>query len=143
MPKRPSRNQKGKTTEASLAAAARESHKHAQIAIERARRSDAALKGWLTRRNNAMLRALDVFTTVGTEHLTLKLSESSRAGKFMSQVEKAIYKQDPRYVASFKGKGVTDIYGVFHAFETDLDKLYELDAEAGSPFDIHYEILPL
>ncbi len=84
---------------------------------------------------------MDLFTVRGTKFLTLSLPRAREAGKYMAAARRAMVRNDPSQIRRFAGQGVRDVHATYHEFECDLNRVYELDAEAESPFSIHYEIV--
>jgi hypothetical protein len=53
--------------------------------------------------------------------------QASQAGRFLEAVKRFLPSGDERILDLFAGKGVNDVGGKFHPFETDPNTLYELD----------------
>jgi len=86
-------------------------------------------------------RQFPVYSEAQLKHPWLTPYEASRASLFMHAVRQFLPSGDASIVASYQGQGVTDIYGRFHYFETDLNRLYELDASGELNFPEFYRII--
>ncbi len=67
--------------------------------------------------------------------------EAKKAGDFEDAVGQFTETNDPKILAPFKGKGVTDVNGVFHPFETDPNELHRLRQMDLPPFHEIYQII--
>ena len=75
------------------------------------------------------------------QRLAVKVNyaESAKAGAFMSAVGAALTKNDPKWLKPFEGKGVFDLAGRFHLFETRINVLRRLDSSGPKPWEEHYK----
>jgi hypothetical protein len=73
--------------------------------------------------------------------LVLTPYEASRAGSFMQSVRQFLPTGDLSILAPYVGQGVTDVAGRFHPFETDPNRLYELDSAGELNFPEFYRII--
>lgn len=67
--------------------------------------------------------------------------ETSRAASYMSVVGDFLPEGDAKLLDPFRGKGVHDVSGKFHRFETDENTLYELDIAGELSFPEFYRII--
>ena len=67
--------------------------------------------------------------------------QASEAGRFMEAVKRFLPSGDERILSPFVGKGVRDVGGRFHPFETDPNTLYELDHRDELVIPEQYRIL--
>jgi len=66
--------------------------------------------------------------------------ETSRNGEYMAAVGQALDSNDPFYLVSFEGDGVTDADGRFWPFETRINVLYRLN-QGPEPFELVYRVV--
>lgn len=71
----------------------------------------------------------------------LSPAEATRASEYMRAVNRFLYTGRRKLLRPFEGAGVTDIKGRMHAFETDPDALWELDAAGELSFPEIYKIV--
>jgi len=62
-----------------------------------------------------------------------KSKDASTIGEYFAKVRKAIRTGKSSYLKKFKGKSITDVNGKEHFFETDLEKIYDLEEEIEEP----------
>jgi hypothetical protein len=91
--------------------------------------------------NDQRPRQLPLYTDAQLKHPWLVPTEASRASQFMHAVRQFLPKGDFSIIAPYEGQGVTDIHGYFHRFETDPNRLYELDARGELNFPEFYKII--
>lgn len=63
------------------------------------------------------------------------------AGRYMAAVGAFLDSNDPSSLSPFKGKGVMDVRGKHHPFETRPNVLYRLAQDGGDPFEQIYRIV--
>jgi hypothetical protein len=85
-------------------------------------------------------RQFPVYSEGQLKTLTLKPFEASSAGLFMNAVRRFLSIGDRQLLAPYEGQGVKDVNGRFHRFETDPNRLYELDARGELNFPEIYRI---
>jgi hypothetical protein len=85
-------------------------------------------------------RQFPVYTDGELKTLTLRPYEASLAGYFMHAVRQFLPTGNRQLLAPYEGQGVTDIKGRFHRFETDPNRLYELDSAGELNFPEFYRI---
>ncbi len=66
--------------------------------------------------------------------------ETSRNGEYMAAVGQALDSNDPFYLVSFEGDGVTDADGRFWPFEIRINVLYRLN-QGPEPFELVYRVV--
>lgn len=59
--------------------------------------------------------------------------DASTIGEYFANVRKALETGDDSYLKKFKRKSIIDAHGKKHKFETDLDKIYDLEEEIEEP----------
>ncbi len=59
--------------------------------------------------------------------------DASTIGEYFSSVRQAIKNGDKSYLKKFKRKSITDAEGKKHYFETDLEKIYDIEEEIEEP----------
>lgn len=96
-------------------------------------------KRWII--NDQRHRYYPVYSEEQLKWLLLIPSEASRASIFMHAVQRFFPTGDASLLAPHVGQGVADIYGRFQAFETDPNRLYELDARGELNFPEFYRII--
>lgn len=67
--------------------------------------------------------------------------EAALVGLYMNATAMFQATNDPAVLAPFVGKGVRDIRGHFHPFETDPNELFRLMAAGPEPFELIYRIV--
>jgi hypothetical protein len=77
-------------------------------------------------------RQFPVYSEGELKTLTLKPYEASEAGSFMHSAGRFLRTGDRQLLEPHEGRGVADVNRRFHRFETDPNRLYELDS-AGEP----------
>jgi hypothetical protein len=77
---------------------------------------------------------------VSLKTLTLKPYEASEAGSFMNAVSRFFRSGDRQLLEPYEGQGIADVKGRFHRFETDPNRLYELDSNGELNFPEFYRI---
>jgi hypothetical protein len=85
-------------------------------------------------------RRFPVYSEGELKTLLLKPYEASLAGSFMQAVRQFLWNGDRAILASYEGQGVTDVSARFHRFETDPNRLYELDSKGELNFPEFYRI---
>jgi hypothetical protein len=88
--------------------------------------------------NDQRPRLFPVYSDNQLKTLPLIPYQASRASRFMHAVRQFLPSGDTSILAPFAGQGVTDIYGRFHSFEVDPNRLYELDAAGELNFPEFY-----
>jgi len=68
-------------------------------------------------------------------------ASASLAGSFMSAVAKFLGDPERELLEPFDGKGVADIRGKWHPFETDPNWLYRLATAGGETFEQVYRVV--
>jgi hypothetical protein len=86
-------------------------------------------------------RQIPLYADNELKHPWLAPTEASRASQFMHAVRQFLPKGDASIFAPYEGQVVTDIHGHFHRFETDPNRLYELDARGELNFPEFYKII--
>lgn len=86
-------------------------------------------------------RQFPIFSDDAIAHPWLTPAEATRASDYMRAVGKFLFSGRRKLLARFEGAGVTDINGRFFPFETDPDRLYELDAAGELSFPELYKIV--
>jgi len=86
-------------------------------------------------------RPFPIYSDGQLKNPILPAPESSRAGHFMHAVRRFLPSGDISILAPYAGQGVTDVYGRFHPFEVDPNRLYELDAAGELNFPEFYRII--
>jgi hypothetical protein len=86
-------------------------------------------------------RQFPIFSDQAIAHPWLTPAEATRASDYTRAVGKFLFSGRRKLLAPFEGAGVTDINGRFHPFETDPDRLYELDAAGELSFPELYKIV--
>jgi len=66
---------------------------------------------------------------------------SAEVGSYMNAAGRFAASNDQAFLDPYRGKGVRDIKGVLHAFETDPNTLYRLMAAGPEPFEQIYRIV--
>lgn len=73
-----------------------------------------------------------------------KSKDASMIGEYFANVRKSIRTGNSSYLKKFRDKSITDVNGEKHFFETDLEKIYDLEEEIEEPeFREIYEEVPL
>lgn len=86
-------------------------------------------------------REMMVLTDGRREMLTLSGFEAaSLNGRHLAAVHAFLSSNDPDYLQPFVGRSITDASGVDHVFETNPNRLYEIDAE-GEVFEQIYRLV--
>jgi hypothetical protein len=91
--------------------------------------------------NDQRPRRFPIYSTEGLVSPLLTPAEASRAALFMNAVRRFLPSGDISILAPYAGQGVTDANGRFHPFETDPNRLYELDATGELSFPEFYRII--
>lgn len=86
-------------------------------------------------------REVPVRTAGGLSIVKTNLKGAEAAGQGWSVQGNALSKHDLEILASLEGKGVTDINGRFHPFETDPNALLRLASSEDDAFHEIYRIL--
>src|SRR5271155_29255 len=73
--------------------------------------------------------------------LVLPPYDASLAGSFMQAVRQFLHRGDLSLLDPYVGRGVTDVTGRFHPFETDPNRLYEIDSAGELNFPEFYRII--
>jgi len=66
---------------------------------------------------------------------------AQQAGRFMAFAGIAVDKAEAQYLQPFIGKGVRDVKGTFHPFETDLNELFRLTSAGPIPDHLAYRFV--
>jgi hypothetical protein len=85
-------------------------------------------------------RRFPIYSDGELKTLTLTPYEASLASVFMHAVRQFLWGGDRQLLAPYEGQGVTDVNGRFHQFETDPNRLYELDSAGKLNFPEFYRI---
>ncbi len=123
-------------------AAARAIH----VSIERFKRA-AKRKNTIRRRQRnwtvvrSLPRKMPIFSGGKQLAITVRTRSASLIGRYMSAVRQFLRTNDPKYLADFRGRGVKDVNGKVHEFETDPNVLYRLSSAGGEPFEEIYRIV--
>lgn len=96
-------------------------------------------RGWVI--DDQRPRRVPVYSEGELKTLVLTPYEASRAGSFMQSVRQFLSKGDVGMLAPYVGRGLTDLGGRFHRFETDPNRLYELDSAGELSFPEFYRII--
>ena len=91
--------------------------------------------------NDQRPRRFPLYSDAQLKAPMLNPSETSRASKFMHAVGPFLSSGELEFLAPHIGQGVTDVQGRFHPFETDPNRLYELDARGELNFPEFYKII--
>lgn len=95
---------------------------------------------WIVRSN--LPRRMLIYSNGKVFPLTIgTFRHASRLGHYMSAVRRFLRSNDADYLKPFIGKGVTDIAGNTHAFETNPNALYRLSASGTESFEQVYRII--
>lgn len=74
-------------------------------------------------------------------HPTVTPEQASEAARYMHAVRRSLPTGNAKALQPFVGRGVIDVHGNAHAFEVDLNMLYELDAAGELSFPEIYKIV--
>jgi hypothetical protein len=85
-------------------------------------------------------RQIPVYSEGEPKTLMLKPYEASEAGSFMHAAGRFLRTGDRQLLDPYEGRGVADVNGRFHRFETDPNRLYELDSKGELNFLEIYRI---
>ena len=85
-------------------------------------------------------RRFPVYSEGQLKTLTLKPYQASEAGSFMHAAGRFLRTGDRQLLDPYEGRGVADVTGRFHRFETDPNRLYELDSKGEANFPEIYRI---
>jgi hypothetical protein len=96
-------------------------------------------KQWII--NDERARRFPIYSDNQLKTLVLIPYEASRGAYFMHAVRQFLPTGDISILAPYAGQGVTDVYGRFHPFEVDPNRLYELDAAGELNFPEFYKII--
>jgi hypothetical protein len=101
---------------------------------------DRRQREWII--DDQRFRRFPVYSEGELKTLTLPPYDASIAGSFMNDARRFLRTGDRQLLAPYDGPwpGVTDVYGRFHRFETDPNRLYELDAAGELNFPEIYRI---
>jgi len=84
---------------------------------------------------------LRIFSEGSFVRVHLDRAAAKLAGEFLEAVREARRVNDRSFIAPYEGRGVTDVDGVFHPFETRMNILYKLHLEQpAESFDLEYEV---
>lgn len=86
-------------------------------------------------------RQFPIYSDGELKTVTLIPYEASRAALYMHAVRQFLPSGDASILAPYEGEGVTDVNGRFHPFETDPNRLYELDSAGELSFPEFYRIV--
>jgi hypothetical protein len=86
-------------------------------------------------------RRFPVYSEGQLKTVLLSPDEASLAGAFMQAARQFLPSGDTSILAPYEGRGVTDVAGRFHPFETDPNRLYELDSAGELNFPEFYRII--
>lgn len=120
--------------------------KNAGVSRERLRRfiGENDLADWRKRKWNVTDKRARKVPIISrgriTDVVVPNLKEATRAGEFWDAQGQFIRTNDRSFIAPFEGKGVTDIKGKFHAFETDPNELHRIASMEGPVFHEIYQI---
>ena len=81
---------------------------------------------------------LPLYTAGTVRRVTMDRENATSAGRFMAAVGRFLETNDVAKLAPFVGEGVNDLSGRRHAFETNPEALYALDARGEAPFHQTY-----
>ncbi|MGH7121382.1 MAG: hypothetical protein ACREFP_20735, partial [Acetobacteraceae bacterium] len=73
--------------------------------------------------------------------VTVRPNAAHEIGAYMSAVGQFLGSNDPRVLAPFRRKWITDTSGKAHPFETDPNTLYELEGTGAETFEDVYRIV--
>jgi len=85
-------------------------------------------------------RQFPVYSEGELKTLTLKPYEASEAGSYMYSAGRFLRTGDRQLLNAYEGRGVADVNGRFHRFETNPNRLYELDSSREPNFPEIYRI---
>jgi hypothetical protein len=85
-------------------------------------------------------RQFPVYSEGELKTLTLRPYEASEAGSFMHAAGKFVRSGERHLLDPYEGRGVADVKGLFHRFETNPNRLYELDSTGELNFPEIYRI---
>jgi hypothetical protein len=85
-------------------------------------------------------RRFPVYSEGELKTLMLKPYEASEAGSFMNAAGRFLWTGNRQLLEAYDGRGVADVSGRFHRFETDANRLYELDSKGELNFPEFYRI---
>jgi len=87
-------------------------------------------------------RTVQVYSDGRSKVITVPNHKAARfVAGFMSQVNLALNHNDPGFVNFYDGMSVTDVHGISHPLETDLNALYRLDVSRSETFEQIYRIV--
>jgi len=86
-------------------------------------------------------RIVPVYSRGRQKGLRLSLNEAGEAGRYMAAVGRFLGSNDIAELTPFDGRGVTDVPGRFHPFETNPNALYRLAHSGSEPFEQVYRIV--
>jgi len=86
-------------------------------------------------------RRVPVYSEGELKTLVLTPYEASLAGMFMHAVRQFLPRGNASILTPYVDRGVTDVAGRFHPFETDPNRLYELDSAGELNFPEFYRII--
>jgi hypothetical protein len=130
---------KGKT----LSAAAKEN----RISPERLRRylqeqgiAEQRGRRWVPAGDERTRRML-LYTEGEAQTVTVNRFQASDLGSFMAAVREFLVSNDTAYLYPFEDRGVTDVRGEYHPFETNPNTLYRLASSGTESFEQIYQII--
>ena len=126
-----------------LAAAAKEIH----VSPERLRRylreqgiAERRGRRWLAL-NDKRRRRMLMYSNGEARLVTVDRPAASDIGTYMSAANRFLHTNLPTFLQPFEDRGVTDIRGIYHPFETDPNTLYRLAHSGDETFEQVYRII--
>ena len=86
-------------------------------------------------------RLFPVYSETKLKTLALAPEQASLASLFMHAVRQFLVSGDASFLVPYEGQGVADVHGRFNRFETDPNRLYELDSAGELNFPEFYRII--
>jgi hypothetical protein len=131
--------ERGKT----LSAAAKEIH----VSPERLRRylteqriAEKRGRRWMPLPDNGV-RQMPLYTRGEARTVQVNRAQASDIGRYMAAVGKFLSQNEPWILLPYADRGVTDIRGRYHPFETDPNTLYRLSHTGADSFEQIYRII--
>jgi hypothetical protein len=126
-----------------LAAAAKAARTNVQT-VQREAKAKGLIKktakGWIVRRD--LHRQMLLFSGGQQITVTLPSQRSARnVGKYMAAVGQFVRSNDLKFLVPFIDRGVTDVAGKRHPFETNPNALYRLTSSTDEAFEQVYRIV--
>lgn len=88
----------------------------------------------VARKTDTIQRRMRIYENGRITTLTTRTSrDSSRIGQYMGAVRQALKTGDDKPLQKFRNMVITDANGKKHRFETDLEKLYDIEEQKENP----------